>query len=135
MLIVNCNWKIRLKCVVWLRFESLLLGNWGSSTYDKWYRSILIQSKRIGRVVQVAKFGGMQGLVLLFKVVTLWDWKMAISPSSSFLRLRVFICTHPVSPKCFSPPRQNHCCFIALVHSFFRAHDTLYLGVVAWLHC
>lgn len=139
MLTVNCNWKIRLKCVVWLTisncFESLFLGNWGSSTYDKWYRNILIQSKHIGHVTQVAKFGGMQGLVLLFKGVTLWDWKMAISPSSSFLCLHVFICTCPISPKCLSPPKQNHCCFITLVHSFFREHDMQYLGVMAWLHC
>lgn len=104
MLIVK-HWKIRLKCVVWLSFETLLLWNRSASIYDKWYGNILIQSKHIGQKtwIQAAKSGGMQDPVLFLKILTIWDWKMAISPSCLTFCVYMYLYVHTQYPLNFSP--------------------------------
>lgn len=53
--------------------------------------------------MQVAKSGGMQGLVLLFKVVIISDWKMAISASSFTFCIYMYLYVHIQHPLNFSP--------------------------------
>lgn len=54
-------------------------------------------------VIQVAKFHGMQGLVLLFKVATIWDWKMTVSPFCLTFCVYMYLYVHTQYPLNFSP--------------------------------
>lgn len=102
IILASCNSLKNQVEVCCLSFESLLLGNRallhmtnGTETFN--------QSIYGSKIIQAAKSGGLQGFVLLFKIVTIWDCKMAISSSCLTFCVYTYLYVHTQYPLNFSP--------------------------------